>query len=280
MITTRNNTLLLALLAAVTLSQCGKETPNREGTLLLNSRHQRQVANAQWQSAEAALRWQPLETAVIICDMWDQHWCKGASRRVAEMAQKMDAAVKSLRGRGVRIIHSPSSNMDFYRDTEQRRRMQTAPEHPGALKYAEWFYPDSSREAELPIDDSDGGCDCTPKCPEGSPWTRQIADISIMAEDGISDSGVEIFNYLQKNRIQNVIVMGVHTNMCVLGRPFGLRSLVKQGRNVVLVRDLTDTMYNHEMAPFVSHDEGTGLVIEHVEKYWCPTVESSDFHAM
>lgn len=36
------------------------------------------------------------------------------------------------------------------------------------------------------------------------------------------------------------ISMGVHTNMCVLGRPFGIRAMVGLGRNVVLVRDLID----------------------------------------
>ena len=38
--------------------------------------------------------------------------------------------------------------------------------------------------------------------------------------------------------------LGVHTNMCVLGRPFGLRQMAKNGKNVVLMRDMTDTMYN------------------------------------
>jgi hypothetical protein len=28
--------------------------------------------------------------------------------------------------------------------------------------------------------------------------------------------------------------------------------------------------------PFVSHDEGTELVIQHIEKYWCPSVLSKD----
>ena len=48
------------------------------------------------------------------------------------------------------------------------------------------------------------------------------------------------------------------------------------GKHVALVRDLTDTMYNPRSAPFVSHRKGTELVIEHVEKFWCPTVLSSD----
>jgi hypothetical protein len=48
-----------------------------------------------------------------------------------------------------------------------------------------------------------------------------------------------------------------------------------QGMRVALVRDLTDTMYNPERAPNVSHFAGTRLMIEHVEKYWCPSIEST-----
>ena len=95
--------------------------------------------------------------------------------------------------------------------------------------------------------------------------------IAIRDEDAISDSGVEIWNLLEARGIKNVMLMGVHMNMCVLGRPFGLRQLVRHGKNVVLVRDLTDTMYNSRSWPYVSHFEGTNRMIEHVEKYVAPT---------
>ena len=74
--------------------------------------------------------------------------------------------------------------------------------------------------------------------------------------------------------VSNVILLGVHTNMCVLGRPFGLRQMAKNGKTVVLMRDMTDTMYNPRSAPFVSHFRGTELIIEHIEKFVCPTVTS------
>jgi type 1 glutamine amidotransferase len=69
----------------------------------------------------------------------------------------------------------------------------------------------------------------------------------------------------------------VHTNMCVLGRSFAIRQMVQQGKNVVLMRDMTDSMYNHLKDPKVNHFRGTELVVEHIEKYWCPTITSSDF---
>ena len=51
--------------------------------------------------------------------------------------------------------------------------------------------------------------------------------------------------------------------------------MTKLGKNGALVRDMTDTMYNSRMAPFVSHFDGTDLVVEHVERFWCPTISSS-----
>src|SRR5688572_12554323 len=64
----------------------------------------------------------PRGTAIIICDMWDQHWCKGATERVAEMAPRMNEVVTAARKRGMFIVHAPSETMDFYKDTPQRKR--------------------------------------------------------------------------------------------------------------------------------------------------------------
>ena len=94
--------------------------------------------------------------------------------------------------------------------------------------------------------------------------------------DTADNNGVLIYLLLAERKIENVIILGVHLNMCVSGRPFGLRQMAKNGKHVVLMRDMTDTMYNPERPPGVSHFEGTDLVIEHVEKYWCPSFTSTD----
>jgi hypothetical protein len=52
--------------------------------------------------------------------------------------------------------------------------------------------------------------------------------------------------------------------------------MVKLGKNVVLCRDLTDAMYDPRKPPYVSHARGTELAIEHIEKYWCPSIDSAD----
>jgi len=232
----------------------------------------------------AVVEWEPSKTAVVVCDMWDRHWCKSAERRVGEMAGPMDEMLKTARARGAFIIHAPSTTTAFYDGTPQRERAKRAPFAPTPIPLVTtprwgtaWYWIDAKREGVLPIDDSDGGCDCPGvKCEIGSPWTRQTAAIEIAEGDAITDDGQEAWNLLAERGIDRVILCGVHLNMCVLGRPFAIRQMTALGKEVLLMRDMTDTMYNPERPPGVDHFAGTELVVEHVEQYWCPTFTSAD----
>jgi nicotinamidase-related amidase/type 1 glutamine amidotransferase len=225
---------------------------------------------------EKTLRWEPNQTAIVVCDMWDRHWCEGANRRVGEMAPRMNTVVSEARSRGVLIIHAPSECMDFYKDTPQRKLAQAAPPAKNLPADIGTWCRKIENEPSLPIDDSDGGCDDASPIKSFRAWKRQHEAIKIADGDAVSDSGKEIWNLMEARGIKNVIVMGVHTNMCVLGRPFGLRQMAKNGKNVVLARDLTDAMYNPKKPPYVWHRRGTELVIAHIEQHVCPSVLSED----
>ena len=241
---------------------------------------------------EKAEQWNPSETAIIVCDMWDAHHCLNAVRRAEEMGPRMNQVLENARSRGVLIVHAPSSCMDPYKDHPGRKRAQEAPRAANLpADIGEWCRQIPSEEkGKYPIDQSDGGEDDdlveheqwhqrlagmgrNPK----SPWKAQIDLLKIHDQDAISDSGGEIWNLLEHRRIKNVILLGVHTNMCVLGRPFGLRQMAKNGKNVVLMRDMTDTMYNPERWPYVTHFAGTDLIVEHIEKFVSPSITSVDF---
>lgn len=234
--------------------------------------------------------WEPSKTAIIVCDVWDYHHCFNAVGRLNEMAPRMNEVIVEARRRGVTIIHSPSGCVDFYADSPARKRAIEAPVAANLPKeIGAWC--DSipaEEEAEYPVDQSDGGEDDDPeehaawaaklesmgRDPK-KPWQRQLKTIEIDdSVDYITDQGDEVWNVLESRNIDNVILLGVHTNMCVLGRPFGLRQMAKNGKNVVLMRDMTDSMYNPKMWPYVSHFEGTRRVISHIERYVCPTITS------
>jgi nicotinamidase-related amidase len=226
--------------------------------------------------AESVVKWEPRETALIICDMWDTHTCPNAAARVAEMAPRVDAVAKALRAKGALIIHCPSDTLKFYEGTPQRKLAQSAPVVEPKVPLQRWCNLDKTKEPPLPIDDTDGGCDCPTTWKKGDPypWTRQHPAIEIADGDAITESA-EAYYLIRQRGIEHVLICGVHLNMCVLGRPFGIRQLRAQGLDVMLLRDLTDTMYNPDKSPFVSHFEGTDLMIQHVEKHWCPTITSA-----
>ena len=233
--------------------------------------------------------WEASQTAVIVCDVWDYHHCLNAVRRLEEFAPRLDQVLKAARERGAVVIHAPSDCMPAYVDHPGRRRAQQTPQAkplPPDIQY--WCSRLDQEEGRYPIDQSDGGEDDDPQehvkwaaklktmgRNPGTPWQKQSDLITIDGErDYISDRGDEVWNILEKHGIRNVILTGVHCNMCVVGRPFGLRQMKRNGKNVVLMRDLTDSMYSPKSWPYVDHFTGHDLVLDYVEQQICPTITS------
>lgn len=214
----------------------------------------------------------PAAAALVICDMWDKHWCKGAERRVDAMAPKFDAVAKAVRAKGVLVIHAPSDTMGFYRDAPARKRATEAPRiaPPPETPHA---------DPPLPVDAANGGCDTdeVPDESKGWPWTRQHPGIEIDQErDLVSDDGLEILSVLRARGVTQILLCGVHANFCILGRSFGIKQMVRWGVEIALIRDLTDAMHDPAQSPYVDHEEGTRLVVEFIEKFWAPTISGGD----
>jgi nicotinamidase-related amidase len=244
------------------------------GTLNVLARTQELVLDAAghniWRVIETRRELDPARTAIVVCDMWNRHWSRGASERVDEMAPRMDAVLVRARAHGARVIHAPSDTMPFYAGTLARQRMLDAPpaSPPPLLQHV---------DPPLPFPVADPTNSDTNESKGYCVWTSQHPAIAIDQErDAISDDGREVFNYLAQCHVAHVLVMGVHTNMCVLGRSFAIKALVRWGLDVMLVRDLTDAMCNPAQPPYVEHWDGTRLVIAYIEKWWCPTIDSGD----
>src|ERR1019366_5688267 len=126
----------------------------------------------------------------------------------------------------------------FYKDHPARRR---------ATAFPKIDPPENSEHPDppLPVDASDGGSDTNEIFDRATfviPWTRQHPAIDIDPErDAISADGHECFSLFAARSIRQVLILGVHTNMCILHRSFAIKQLVKWGLDVALVRDLTDS---------------------------------------
>lgn len=259
-------------------------------SLTLQSQHETAEGSGLFHTVQREEKWNPRETALIVCDVWDYHHCLNAVRRLEEFGPRLNAVIQRARESGVTIIHSPSDCLPAYANHPARIRAQGTPPARNLPPDVElWCSAIPAEErAAYPIDQSDGGEDDDPRehaewaaklkslgRNPNMPWQRQSDMITIDADrDFLSDRGDEVWNVLERRSIRHVILTGVHTNMCVLGRPFGLRQMVLGGKQVVLMRDMTDCMYNPARWPYVSHFAGNDLVVGHVERFVCPTITS------
>lgn len=274
----------------LSLFSLGSAVGQEHLNLQLRWQQETTLDSGQFHYRERAEEWPAEETALIVCDVWDYHHSPNANDRLGEFVDRLNDVVQEARRRGVTIIHAPSNCMPAYEDHPARARAIEAPQAvnlPEEIR--QWCYSIPAEERlKYPLDQSDGGSDddlerqaeWSKKMAELGrnpklPWQRQSDKIEIDDQrDFISDKGDEVWNILESRGIKNVILTGVHANMCVLGRPFGLRRLSENGKNTVLLRDLTDTMYNPKMWPYVSHFTGNDLIVSHIEKVVCPTISS------
>lgn len=263
--------------------------------LKVNLRYQKEAVkeSGNYHTLTRSENWDSKQTAIIVCDVWDAHHCLNAVRRMEQFLPRLNDVLSKARMHGVTIIHAPSDCMASYDGHPARLRAINTPKAAQLPEdIGKWCSVIPAEEAAAyPIDQSDGGEDDDPaehaewaaklksmgRNPK-APWKAQHPAITIDGQnDFISDKGDEVWSILESRGITNVILAGVHTNMCVLGRPFGLRQMIKNGKNAVLMRDLTDTMYNPERRPYVSHFTGTERIIDHIEQRICPTITSNQF---
>lgn len=217
--------------------------------------------------------WDLAHVAVVVCDMWEAHHCVSAMRRVVEMAPRMNDVLTGLRAEGALIVHAPADCMAHYHDDPARHRAVLAPHlhAPARIDWCDW---EPDELARLPATLTDPGtCSCSSPEPCGDrfrAWTRQIPLIDVLQDDAVTDDGQELFNLLEQREISDVVVIGVATNACVLGRPYGIRQLVYLGKRPVLCRDLTDAFHRDPRG----HHWGTEQTVAHIERRWCPSITS------
>src|SRR4051794_33850484 len=97
----------VALCTLVALASCPAHA-SAAGEAALHLRAKSRVETTpgqggQYAVVERPLEWDAKQTAVIVIDVWDQHWCKGANERLAPLVPRMNAVVSNMRERGALI---------------------------------------------------------------------------------------------------------------------------------------------------------------------------------
>src|SRR5690242_3810539 len=95
--------------------------------LNLRTRAETAPGSGDWREAIQIRELPARETALLLCDVWNDHWCRSAAQRCDALAPRIARTVEAARGQGVQIVHAPSDCMAFYEGAPQRRRLQEVP---------------------------------------------------------------------------------------------------------------------------------------------------------
>ncbi|GHT39278.1 hypothetical protein AGMMS49965_04830 [Bacteroidia bacterium] len=211
----------------------------------------------------------PEKTAIIIVDMWNYHWCMTASERVSAMVPRMNVVLEAARELGMQIIWNPSDVVTAYSGYPQYEKA-LAVEH----RQRPTVRPVPKAEFTAP----GGDCMCGPgfKCGVNYGWDGMSPDLMIADNDLISASTNEIYSLLVERGITDVIYMGVHTNMCVYGKPGAISPLWQAGFNCMLARDLNDAFTTYDPGSGYTPDMGTTEIDENLQTAGIPNINMGE----
>ena len=205
----------------------------------------------------------PKRVGVIAVDVWNFHWCKTATMRVDAFVPRMNKALEAARALGMTVMLCPSDVVENYAGYLQREAIFALPKVT-VPKVMDVTCP--------PVPDA-GGCACgRERCGGNYGWDGMHPALVIGSDDLMSDTQAEVYAICQKYGLTHLIYVGFHTQVCLLGKPMGLRAMKAAGLNCVLARDMTDAHPGYDPSRNFTPDLNTEQVVEHFEKHLAPTI--------
>lgn len=249
---------LPSLLLALTLVGVLARLPATEIELTLQTRD---PANG-----EVRLRTERVDArrvGVIAVDVWNFHWCKTATMRVDAIVPRINKALEAARELGMTVMLCPSDVVDNYVGYPQREAVFSLPKIP---------LPTLVPVQCPPVPDA-GGCACgRERCGVNYGWDGMHPGLRIGEQDWMPDTQAEVYALCQTRGLTHLIYVGFHTQVCLLGKPMGLRAMKSAGLTCVLARDMTDAHPGYDPAKNFTPDLNTEQVVEHFEKHLAPTI--------
>jgi hypothetical protein len=205
----------------------------------------------------------PKKVGVIAVDVWNYHWCKTATMRVDAFVPRMNKALDAARSLGMTVMLCPSDVVDNYVGYPQREVIFALPKVT---------VPNVVNVTCPPVPDA-GGCACgRERCAVNFGWDGMHPGLRIAETDLMPDTQAEVYAICQQRGLTHLIYVGFHTQVCLLGKPMGLKAMKSAGLQCVLARDMTDAHPGYDPARNFTPDLNTEQVIEHFEKHLAPTI--------
>lgn len=183
--------------------------------------------------------------------------------RVDAFVPRINKALAAARELGMPVFLCPSDVVDNYVGYPQRDAVFSLPKVT-VTNVINVTCP--------PVPDA-GGCACgRERCGGSYGWDGMHPELVIGSNDWMPDTQSEVYALCQKYGLTHLIYVGFHTQVCLLGKPMGLKAMKSAGLQCVLARDMTDAHPGYDPARNFTPDLNTEQVVEHFEKHLAPTI--------
>jgi hypothetical protein len=199
------------------------------------------------------------KVAIVVMDAWDYHWCRSWRTRAASLIPRMSYSLERARQLGITIVFSPTNAMRDMHHTIQRKATLEIPFHPMPENLG------IIAEGASPF--LGGYCECGygHDCYLTNNVNNQHPGLMMGEEDYIAVELQEVYNILAEKQITLVILAGFATNVCVWGKPAGLKNLINAGFQCTIASDLTEAITQYAEGIF-NPAEGTLQSLAMIEK--------------
>ena len=222
----------------------------------------------------------PLEQAVLVLvDCWNTHYCPSWLARASDvMQEKIVPAVAAAREVGMPVVHAPCPTVA--QKHQQSEAYADPKDKPRGPMYAE---PDEEwPPQEFVKREGQHSQYRRSHSPPAETWrdryeTQDIADIvKPQADDYVVATGVQMHRMLKDRKILHLFYAGFATNMCVQYRDYGIRAMNQRGYNIILLRDCTTGVEDHDT---VDELLLTRAAVREIETQYAFSAASEDFRA-
>ena len=204
---------------------------------------------------------------IVAIDMWNWHWCKTSTQRVGALVPRMNRVLDQARRMGIQVFWCPTDSINTYNGMHQREIAVATQGMPLP----------QVNEITCPPARDGGGCTCGPqRCRGNFGWDGMHPEIRIHRDDLMPNDPEVLYALCREKGITHLIYMGVHTQVCVLGKSVGVANLLKAGVRCILARDLTDAHGVYLPEEGFTPDDLTQEVVEHFESHLVPTINFRD----
>lgn len=211
----------------------------------------------------------PKKIAILAVDVWDYHWCRTWRNRAGSLIPRFNHSFDAARKLGMTLVFSPTSAMRDLHESPQRKATLALPTHDlPPLQNLPDPYPDTLRfgMCECGLGDD---CFYTHNC------NNQHPDLRMTEDDYIALTKQEAYNVFKERGITHIIYTGFAANMCLWGKPTGMKYMRQFGFRCMVARDLTEAITSYAEESF-NPTQGTLEVIELIERELAPSISMEE----